>query len=72
LNNRLADALKERFSRIVDDERRYWRLNPGNGRVFLAYLDPLKIIRDAGFRNRFIKLGNDVASVLGLVAALAI
>ena len=72
MNDRLEDALKERASRIIDDERRYWRLNPGSGKVFLAYLDPLKIICDAGFRNRFIRLGNDVVSVLGLVAALAI
>ena len=70
--NRLIEALKERAQRAAEDERRYWRLKPGEGRIFLAYLDPLKVIFNAGLKDELLELGDDVASVLGIVVAISI
>jgi len=69
---RLIEALREREMRAADDERRYWRLRSDGGRMFLAYLDPLRIVYEAGLRDEFFRIGEDVAAVLGLVAALII
>ena len=68
----LVEALQERERRVAEDEKRYWRLKPGEGRTFLAYLDPLKVVLNAGLRNEFLKLGDDAASVLGIVSAISI
>ena len=69
---RLVEALREREARAADDERRYWRLRSDEGRIFLAYLDPLRIVYEAGLRDKFFRIGEDAAAVLGLVAALII
>ena len=68
----LAEALRERERRVAEDEKRYWRLKPGEGRTFLAYLDPLKVVFNAGLRSEFLELGDDAASVLGIVSAISI
>jgi len=68
----LVEALQERERRVAEDEKRYWRLKPRGGRTFLAYLDPLKVVFNAGLRNEFLKLGDDAASVLGIVSAISI
>jgi len=72
--NHLIEALQERAQKAAEDEKRYWRLKPGEGkgRIFLAYLDPLKAVFNAGLKDEFLRLGDDVASVLGVVAALSI
>jgi len=69
---RLRQALEERAGRAADDEKRYWRLKPGEGRAFLTYLDPLKIVCEAGLIDEFKKLGEDAASVLGMIAAIVV
>ena len=71
-DKRLVEALREREERAADDERRYWRLRSDEGRTFLAYLDPLRVVYEAGLRNEFFRMGEDAAAVLGLVAALII
>ena len=70
--NRLIEALRERAQKAAEDEKRYWRLKPGEGRVFLAYLDPLRAVFNAGLRDEFLRLGDDAASALGIVAAISI
>jgi len=72
LEDRLAESLEERTRKVSADEKRYWRLKPGSGRVFLAYLDPLKIIFEEDLRDDLLRLGEEASSVLGLISAISI
>ena len=75
LHRSLDEILRERRERIEKDVKRYWRLSEEKGRIFLAYLDPLKAVHQCKLQKELkevLRKYPDVSSAFGIIATLVL
>lgn len=61
----VEEILRERTEIIKRDTKRYWRIKSSSGWVFLLYIDPFKILYEAGAEPD--KLEKDYAAGLSII-----
>ena len=66
----LEEALRERKEEIEKDIRRYWRIVEDEGRIFLAYVDPLAILHKHNLVEEFKSLGEDAFATMGIMPVI--
>jgi len=69
---RLGHYIDSRVKRIINDKRRYWRIMKKEGRLFLGYIDNMKLLYDALENFKDVKLHDDYAAFLGIIPVVFI
>ena len=66
----LANIIESRRNKVKEDKKRYWRIMSDEGRPFITYIDPLKIILDLYLNNIPIEIPEDYAAGLAIIPAV--
>ena len=64
----LEETLAKRQEAVEKDKKRYWRIRSEKGRVFMLYIDPLKLLVERGVEPRAIDL--DYAAGLAIIPCI--
>lgn len=66
----VMEIIKQRYSRVQKDKKRYWRIISDSGRPFLTYIDPLNILINAETISKEVELSEDYAAGLAIIPAI--
>ena len=69
---RVDEALEERERKILKDVKRYWRISSERGRVFLVYVDNLRLFYSLRVLDDISMLGEDAAASMAIIPAVYI